>query len=74
MVSPAKKKPKVISLPGNYDKSLLTEDKPEPLDGQLQHAWNMLQAINKRLHKADQRAKKKKKVLKGLKKLGKGLY
>lgn len=51
-------KSKVVGLPGNIDKSLFAEDKPDPLDGHLQHAWNMLQAINKRLGQTDQLAKK----------------
>lgn len=53
IVAPAKKKPKVVVIPSGYNESLLTEDKPEHLDGQLQMAWNTLHAINKRLRKAD---------------------
>lgn len=30
-----KKKPKVVGISSGYDEALLTEDKPEPLDGQL---------------------------------------
>lgn len=49
---PTKKKPKAIGMPGGYDERLLTENKPETLDGQSQVAYNAIHATDMKLHKA----------------------
>lgn len=47
---------------------LLATDRPEPLDGGEQHAWNMLRVITKRLGLAGPSTKKKGKASKDFKK------